>query len=226
MAWQARIGYGGEDHSLGAFDTKEQAAHAYDQAARMHRREALLNFTSAEAGAEAAAQAEAEGLGMLRSAVAQEASKAQYRVAQMPPMPMTDQEMQWQRAWSSIVLRHARSEWDQRVRAWTRLGQENLPSPRTSFALGALWRAEASDVMRAAEAREASLAAGGGRRRGAARLLASEDVDGHEVALGVAVLAGLGGGHFHDFKGTTLEKKFFSPFNQLVLNLYARIYPR
>ena len=38
----------------GYFDTKEQAAHAYDQAARAHKKEGLLNFTSAEAGAEAA----------------------------------------------------------------------------------------------------------------------------------------------------------------------------
>ena len=67
-------------------------------------------------------QAKVEGRGMLRSSAAQEASRAQHGVAQMPPMPMTDQEMQWQRAWSGIVLRHARNEWDWRARARRRLG--------------------------------------------------------------------------------------------------------
>ena len=105
-------------------------------------------------------QAQVEGVGMRRSLAAQKAGIVQQGAALLPPMPMTEQEMRWQREWSSIVLRQARSEWDQRARAWMRLGQVELPSPRTSFALGALWRAEASDVLRAAEAREASLAAG------------------------------------------------------------------
>jgi hypothetical protein len=43
-----------------------------------------------------------------------------------------------------------------------------------------------------------------GRRDELLHLLAGEDVGGDEVALGVTVLAGLGGGHFHDFAGTAL----------------------
>jgi hypothetical protein len=58
--WQATIKYGGKRHNLGTFDNKEQTAHAYDQVTRIHKKEALLNFASADAGAEAAAQAEAK----------------------------------------------------------------------------------------------------------------------------------------------------------------------
>ena len=42
-----------------------------------------------------------------------------------------------------------------------------------------------------------------GRRAKFFKLLAGEDVDGDQVNLGVAVLAGLGGGHVDDFAGTT-----------------------
>lgn len=37
------------------------------------------------------------------------------------------------------------------------------------------------------------------------QLLAREDVDGSDVDLGVAVLAGLGGGHFDDLAWTALD---------------------
>ena len=45
-------------------------------------------------------------------------------------------------------------------------------------------------------------------------LFVGEDVQSDHVDLGVAVLAGLGGGHFHDFAGTTLflEKRKFLMF--------------
>ena len=44
-----------------------------------------------------------------------------------------------------------------------------------------------------------------GGRRQVFQLLAGEDVDGNDVDLGVAVLARLGGGHFDDLAGTTLD---------------------
>ena len=37
------------------------------------------------------------------------------------------------------------------------------------------------------------------------QLLAGEDVDGDDVDLGVAVLAGLGRGHFHNLARTALD---------------------
>ena len=56
-----QINYGGKQHQLGGFASKEQAAHAYDEAAREHRKDAPLNFASAVTGA-AAAQAAAAKL--------------------------------------------------------------------------------------------------------------------------------------------------------------------
>ena len=53
-------------------------------------------------------------------------------------------------------------------------------------------------------------------------LFVGEDVQSDHVDLGVAVLAGLGGGHFHDFAGTTLfeeKRKFYN----LLLNFLIHI---
>jgi len=44
-----------------------------------------------------------------------------------------------------------------------------------------------------------------GGRRDIFHFFASEDVDGDKVDLGVAVLAGLGGGHFDDLAGAALD---------------------
>ncbi len=44
-----------------------------------------------------------------------------------------------------------------------------------------------------------------GRRRQILQLLASEDIDGDDVNLGVTVLAGLGGGHLDDLAGAALD---------------------
>lgn len=45
-----------------------------------------------------------------------------------------------------------------------------------------------------------------GRRRQIFQLLAGEDVDGNDVDLGVAVLAGLGGRHFDDLAWASLDE--------------------
>ena len=58
--WQARIRYGSEQHYLGSFATREQAAHTYDEAARKHREDLPLNFVCAAVGAAAAARPEAK----------------------------------------------------------------------------------------------------------------------------------------------------------------------
>jgi hypothetical protein len=52
--WHALINYDGTTHSLGSFDTKHQAALAYDREARQRGEDKLLNYESA-AAAEAAA---------------------------------------------------------------------------------------------------------------------------------------------------------------------------
>jgi hypothetical protein len=59
--WQARICYGGKNRYIGAFATKQEAALAYDRAARDHGGgKKKLNYESIEAAEEAAAEAKAE----------------------------------------------------------------------------------------------------------------------------------------------------------------------
>jgi hypothetical protein len=51
--WRARIKYGGKEHDLGLFSTKEEAAVAYDREARQHGNKDKLNYISIAAAEEA-----------------------------------------------------------------------------------------------------------------------------------------------------------------------------
>jgi hypothetical protein len=55
--WAAKISYGSKQHRLGTFDTKQEAAPAYDRAARQCRKDKPLNYESIAAAEEAAAAA-------------------------------------------------------------------------------------------------------------------------------------------------------------------------
>jgi hypothetical protein len=57
--WIAQIHYDSKQHSLGSFDTKQEAALAYDREARQCGEDKLLNYESIKAAEEAAAQAQA-----------------------------------------------------------------------------------------------------------------------------------------------------------------------
>jgi hypothetical protein len=58
--WQARLRYDGKQHTLGSFDTKQEAALAYDRKARQCGEDKPLNYESIAAAEEAATQAQAE----------------------------------------------------------------------------------------------------------------------------------------------------------------------
>jgi hypothetical protein len=55
--WAAEITYNRKKHNLGSFDTKQEAALAYDRAARQCGEDKPLNYESIEAAEEAAAAA-------------------------------------------------------------------------------------------------------------------------------------------------------------------------
>jgi hypothetical protein len=59
--WNAKIRYDNKEHYLGTFDTKQEAALAYDRAARQCGEDKLLNYESIKAAEEAASAAGRKG---------------------------------------------------------------------------------------------------------------------------------------------------------------------
>jgi hypothetical protein len=58
--WQAIFNYDSKQHYLGTYDTKQEAALAYDRAARQYGQDKLLNYESITAAEEEAVRAQAE----------------------------------------------------------------------------------------------------------------------------------------------------------------------
>jgi hypothetical protein len=58
--WMAQTTYDSKQHTLGYFDTREEAALAYDRKARQCGKDKLLNYESIKAAEEAAVQAQVE----------------------------------------------------------------------------------------------------------------------------------------------------------------------
>jgi ribonucleotide monophosphatase NagD (HAD superfamily) len=58
--WTAYIHYNNKQHNLGSFDTKQEAALAYDRKAMQYGEDRQLNYESIKAAEEAAAEAQAE----------------------------------------------------------------------------------------------------------------------------------------------------------------------
>jgi hypothetical protein len=77
--WKARINYGGKQHRLGTFATKQEAALKYDRAARQCGEAKPLNYQSIVAAEEAAQQA--------RQAAEEAAQQARQAAPQKPRPP-------------------------------------------------------------------------------------------------------------------------------------------
>ena len=72
------IGHGGKNRHLGSFNTKEEAAHAYDTAARKHRGSTTINYQSVEVCA-AASDLAASGWEQAKAAESESEYKAKLR---------------------------------------------------------------------------------------------------------------------------------------------------